>query len=447
MKKIIIPIILLVVLTMSVSTDSCSSASEKKNSSETVNKRTNIIDTESIKANNAWRILRKEFDKPSNTMKQYELKLTEMCDLKNYYDYCYYLQPKFNSLLKTFLHDERTFYYNFKSRPPEWYVSTSQDNKVRMYSFDNDGGTARWGKTFIQYVDSLGDVQVKELNYLVSANDVLIPPIFKRISKTRKGYTLYGGIFAGDRYYSAVVLLEDTFFTYGIKTDLMDDKISIIYKNPINGYKVRTKLKGNNDDIFVISANLSFTKNGKTYTLHTTCFGDTLFCKRRLDYDKETPQLFKKNHNETIYANYHENRKHGDVFPIYSPFFFQDMDFDGIPKLVIVHHSMGVRFHNGLDVYHIVDGTPVRVDYTPFNKCRANCGFAMTDYPQLDYKHKTITCPYQEGELERTGQKNLCRQSEEEGHSNRCWQEALLQSLRARQGSKILIGRLLFLCH
>ena len=78
MKKIIIPILFMVVLAMFVSPQSCSSASKKKESVETEKKETNTIDPESIKANNAWRILKKDFDKPSNTMKQYELILTEM---------------------------------------------------------------------------------------------------------------------------------------------------------------------------------------------------------------------------------------------------------------------------------------------------------------------------------------------------------------------------------
>lgn len=390
---------------MFVSPQSCSSASKKKESVETEKKETNTIDPESIKANNAWRILKKDFDKPSNTMKQYELILTEMRDLKNYYDYCYYLQPKFNSLLNTFLHDERTFYYGFRSRPPEWYVSTSQDNKVRMYSYDDDGGTARWGKTFIQYLDTLGGVQVKELDYMVSANDIPTSPIFKKIKKTRKGYTVYGGIFAGYKYYPAVVLLEDKFFTYGIKHDYWNDKVTVVYNKPIYGYKVKAKLMANDEDAFVLSANLSFTKNGKTFTLHTTCFGDTLFCKGRLDYENENPQLFKKYHNKIIYANYHENREPDEYLPIYTPFFFQNMDFDGIPELVIVHHSMAVRFHNGLDVYRIVEGKPVRINYPPFNECRTDWGFGMTDYPQLDYKRRTISCPYPEGELTYMGRK------------------------------------------
>ena len=89
--------------------------------------------------------------------------------------------------------------------------------------------------------------------------------------------------------------------------------------------------------------------------------------------------------------------------PMYTPFFFMDLDFDGIKELVIVHHSMAVRFHDGYDIYRIVEGQPVLIDYPPYNDNKEYWGFGMTDYPEFDYKKKTISCPYPEGELTWTG--------------------------------------------
>ncbi len=83
--------------------------------------------------------------------------------------------------------------------------------------------------------------------------------------------------------------------------------------------------------------------------------------------------------------------------PMYTPFFFRDLDFDGIEELVIVHHSMAVRFHDGYDVYRIVEGEPFLLDYPPYSIGIEDDGFGMTDYPEFDYKKKTIDCPYPEG--------------------------------------------------
>lgn len=83
--------------------------------------------------------------------------------------------------------------------------------------------------------------------------------------------------------------------------------------------------------------------------------------------------------------------------PMFTPFFFRDLDFDGAKELVIVHHSMAVRYHDGYDVYRIVDGKPVPIDYPPYNKDKEDRGFGMTDYPEFDFNKKTISCPYPEG--------------------------------------------------
>lgn len=98
--------------------------------------------------------------------------------------------------------------------------------------------------------------------------------------------------------------------------------------------------------------------------------------------------------------DYHENRAKGEVMASWTPFFFRDLDFDGIDELVIVHYSMAVRFHSGFDVYRIVDGKPVLIDYPPYKTYE---DFGMTDYPEFDYKQMMITCPYPEGELHYIG--------------------------------------------
>ena len=113
--------------------------------------------------------------------------------------------------------------------------------------------------------------------------------------------------------------------------------------------------------------------------------------------------MFRKYRGKTVEADYHMSKIEGQLMPIYTPFFFMDLDFDGIEELVIVHKSMAVRHHDGYDVYRIVEGQPVLINYPPYNDNIKDWGFGMTDYPEFDYKKKTISCPYPEGEMKYAG--------------------------------------------
>ena len=187
---------------------------------------------------------------------------------------------------------------------------------------------------------------------------------------------------------------------YNNDTQLIrNDSFTVNYRPSVNGYRMKVVAKLAVSDVDIISADLIFSKNGNTFTLHTQCFGDTLFSKGRLDYKFENPELFKKYRNRTIDADYHIYSLEDHMMPMYTPFFFMDLDFDGVEELVIVHHSMAVRYHDGYDVYRIVEGCPMFIDYPPYNDNKDGWGFGLTDYPEFDYKKKTISCPYPEGEL------------------------------------------------
>lgn len=187
------------------------------------------------------------------------------------------------------------------------------------------------------------------------------------------------------------------------KSRYQTDSFIVAYRQPVNGYKVRAVAKFDVSDVDIISANLTFSKGGQSFELHTQCFGDTSFCKGRVDYEFENPKLFRKYKNKTIEADYYKYRVEGCQMPMFTPFFFRDLDFDGVEELVIVHHSMAVRFHDGYDVYRIIEERPVLINYPPYNDWRKDSGFGMTDYPEFDYKSKTISCPYPEGELKWNG--------------------------------------------
>ncbi len=179
--------------------------------------------------------------------------------------------------------------------------------------------------------------------------------------------------------------------------DRSQDSFVVQYRLEIHGYKVKAVLKPYESDNMVLAADIYFTKKGKTFMLHTNSFGDTTFCKGRCDVKGKNQNILEMHRYKTIKADYGTGCKDGASFR-YTPFFFQDMDFDAIPELVIVHQSEAIRFGNGYDVYRIVEGEPILMDYPPYYT-KDNNGFGMTDYPQFDFKKKTITCPFPEGEI------------------------------------------------
>lgn len=175
------------------------------------------------------------------------------------------------------------------------------------------------------------------------------------------------------------------------------DSFTVVYRQPVKGYKVKAVAKLAASDVDIISADLIFTKGAKSFKLHSQCLGDTLFCKGRLDFQSENPKLYNKYRNREVETDYRVYREEGEIMPRYTPFFFMDLDFDSVEELVIVHQSMAVRFHDGYDVYRIVDGEPVLINEPPYNANKEDWGFGMTDYPEFDFRKKTISCPYPEG--------------------------------------------------
>jgi hypothetical protein len=176
------------------------------------------------------------------------------------------------------------------------------------------------------------------------------------------------------------------------------DSFIVQYRQKVHGYEVKAVLKPYVADWMVLAADIYFTKKGKTFMLHSNDFGDTIFCKGRFDFHNENRIIVEKYRNETVTADYRVTREKGEFYPRYAPFFFQDMDFDGTPELIIVHQSEAVRFHDGYDVYRLVEDIPLLLSYPPYYN-KGNHGFGMTDYPRFDLKKKTITSPLPEGEL------------------------------------------------
>ncbi len=174
------------------------------------------------------------------------------------------------------------------------------------------------------------------------------------------------------------------------------DYFTVVYRQPVNGYQVKAFVRLKDwGDFYELPADLVFTKDNKSFTLHTECFGDTAYSKGRFN-DRENLDFMMKHRSKAVESDY-TYTKHEDMTMLFdTPFFFMDMDFDGIDELVIVHYGMAVRYHSGYSVYRIVDGDPVLLNYPPYY-ADPNEKYGMTDYPEFDFNQKTISCPYPEG--------------------------------------------------
>ena len=61
-------------------------------------------------------------------------------------------------------------------------------------------------------------------------------------------------------------------------SDIINDSFIVRYNQPVNGYNVEAIVKLGFDDLWdILSADLTFTKDGKSFTLHTKCFGDSAY--------------------------------------------------------------------------------------------------------------------------------------------------------------------------
>lgn len=138
-----------------------------------------------------WYKLERLFNE-AQSMDEKEVFFLELLRLKFLGESDKILDPKFDSLLWKFVHDERTFNYPFKSVQATWYVGMSEEGKVKMYSYEQSGGTAKDGKTFLQYIDTIGHLHLKLIAYPKPKDGGFLNPIFRSIKRTRDGYTLYG---------------------------------------------------------------------------------------------------------------------------------------------------------------------------------------------------------------------------------------------------------------
>ena len=169
------------------------------------------LDSIKTEAYKQWDQLESKFNKASLEKKDSLLK--ELFMLKLGYEYEDYLEPKFDSLIWAFLHDERTFNIHFTSERPKWNIKKSNDGKVKMYSYEQFGGTAKSGRTILQYYDKRGKFKVREIKEKNDDGGIFLQPIYEYIKRSRHGYCLYGGTEVNNQdYYECTKHVPDSWF-------------------------------------------------------------------------------------------------------------------------------------------------------------------------------------------------------------------------------------------
>jgi len=120
------------------------------------------------------------------------------------------------------------------------------------------------------------------------------------------------------------------------KAKTAEDSFTVVYSKPVKEFKVRAVLKPYETDMLIMKAAITFEKDGKQFTLKTSCYGDTAFCKGRLDYEDDNAKFLNKYRNKTVKADYNEANKCCDVTTIYN--------IDEKEDLVTVHSTTTIIF-------------------------------------------------------------------------------------------------------
>ena len=157
-------------------------------------------------------------------------------------------------------------------------------------------------------------------------------------------------------------------------------RVFIKYKQPINGYTVKVMCmpyecydKERETEIWG-SALLCFEKEYSRFYVYNESFSDSILYYVNKESVKDGLVLnidyLPKQKDEYLSEN--------------SPFFFQDLDFDGTEELVINNWRQSIRYFNTYDVYRIDIGGAELITTPPFYKISNY----MTEFDSIK---KTIT--------------------------------------------------------
>ena len=163
------------------------------------------------------------------------------------------------------------------------------------------------------------------------------------------------------------------------KPDTVSQYITLIYNRPVNGYNVSVEWLGAeiiDDDLAFGKVLIHFKKNdGTGFTVYNSAYWD----------EGLKVSDIKSKGNKTIELEYIP--KNDTYLATRSPFYFADMDFDGLNELVVVGWKGGRQYAHTYDVYDISDYYADKKTTPPFD----NVELGIT---QFDPKKKQIIHSY-----------------------------------------------------
>lgn len=176
--------------------------------------------------------------------------------------------------------------------------------------------------------------------------------------------------------------------------DLNRPRIYIKYKQPVNGYTVRVLWMPYTDESEETSetgnALLYFESESNHFYIQTRSYRDTaVYSHTKL---KDVDILFWD----------YTPKKKGEILSQYSPFFFSDVDFDGVDELLINDFYVGP---NSYEVYKVHPYYAEIVKEKPFDNLQGGI-------TQFDIKNKTITKHYADGPVVYTHTYKAIKQDE-----------------------------------
>ena len=176
--------------------------------------------------------------------------------------------------------------------------------------------------------------------------------------------------------------------------DLNRPRIYIKYKQPVNGYTVRVLWMPYTDESEETSetgnALLYFESESNHFYIQTRSYRDTAVYSHT-----------KLKDGDILFWDYTPKKK-GEILSQYSPFFFSDVDFDGVDELLINDYYVGP---NSYEVYKVHPYYAEIVKEKPFDNLQGGV-------TQFDIKNKTITKHYADGPVVYTHTYKAIKQDE-----------------------------------
>lgn len=171
-------------------------------------------------------------------------------------------------------------------------------------------------------------------------------------------------------------------------------RIYIKYKQPVNGYTVRVLWMPYTDESEETSetgnALLYFESENNHFYIQTRSYRDTAVYSHT-----------KLKDGDILFWDYTPKKK-GEILSQYSPFFFSDVDFDGVDELLINDYYVGP---NSYEVYKVHPYYAEIVKEKPFDNLQGGV-------TQFDIKNKTITKHYADGPVVYTHTYKAIKQDE-----------------------------------